>query len=202
MPRDDGSAYRLLRVGEPHSCANCQKIVIKEKYMKRWDFMIRIPHTKAEARRAAAEGCPLFQLFVEAFVEGTTLPSLWRAVRALASPTEIKWAIPSPLCRYWYSDDRNRLRLFASRFAYILSHILLQRHLYLTFSGPSMSVYYLIWRDVSKAVTLTAYPGESRRLEYCVKLLNLSTRLQMTRQPNLHNGDPPILTFQPTEAST
>src|SRR5947208_2506114 len=120
MPREDGSALQLLRVWEPHSCGHCQRIIIEEKDMKGWDFMIPIPHTKEEARRAAAEGCPLFQLFVEAFAEGTTLSSLWRVVRALVLPAGIKWAVPSPLCRFWYNNDKNGLRLFVSRFTYVL----------------------------------------------------------------------------------
>lgn len=164
MQRVEENNPPLLRVDEPHSCTYCQKIVIKEQEMKGWNFMTCIPHTKTEARRAAAEGCPLFQLFAEAFKEGTTFELLLRVVRALFMPTsEIMWAIPPSLCRFWYDGKEMGLRVVAERLAYVLRHIR-QRHLCLTFSGPNMFVYYLMWRNLSKSLTFTAFRGELRNL--------------------------------------
>jgi hypothetical protein len=150
----------LLHVVQIHSCKHCERITLRNREDQGWNFMFRLPHTKSEARAAAHEGCPLFELFVEAFGQATTLRSLSTVIRSMfVPPTQSSVAIPSPLIKWWFDEDKSVVQIYLSRIAYIFGHFR-RRHLYLTFSGPTMMAHYLMWRNESIGLHATASRGK------------------------------------------
>lgn len=170
---NNDSETELRYTSESHSCEHCQKIVLHEKFMKSWNYMVKIPHTKREARAAAMQGCPLFELFAQAFVEGTTVDSIRLVLQAIFSPpSKKKYLIPSPLV--WnplVNGENEKGKIHLRRIAYIFSH-LRSRHLFLTFCGESMSIHYLMWRNISRIALMTAFSG-TRALQFPVHCLRL-----------------------------
>lgn len=60
LPEDQGDPLGWKHIARLHTCQHCDRIVVTHFQLEHG--LIPLPHTKAEALRAEADGCPIFRM--------------------------------------------------------------------------------------------------------------------------------------------
>ena len=79
---DFGTPVR--HVDKIHSCKHCERITIESHHLQDWKgkgAMVPLPHTKAEARLAAQDKCPLFEHLARLSKPAVSRRELWEVLK-------------------------------------------------------------------------------------------------------------------------
>ena len=176
---DFGTPVR--HVDKIHSCKHCERITIESHHLQDWKgkgAMVPLPYTKAEARLAAQDECPLFEHLARLSKPGVSRRELWEVLKICIEGRpkySDDWSqIPSPLVTEPRGNIKHILRFRMKRLVYLVRQVLCQQ-LYLVFSRKELRIYWLMRCDQMKLsqgpypmmMSVVRYNVTAAQSEYC-----------------------------------